>query len=309
MQETPRLSVLRLRDVFPPSMTSMILGNITRLTLVQLRVPLPKLEQMLMATAGRLSALSLDTIDLGQTSIDDMTTPLSLPHLRRLVLKDVQPFDLFMLRFSSRAPNLLVLEIGATFPNTIHESLSQAVHSSVVFPALKKLHLICLGDNGPIPLFEPTLLDFFPVLEHVIIREGKASLFALACLQAIRYSLLHTNGVTSGSLPPLRNIWISEPGNKGLFEVLKQIIRRKAKLGCPFEEAVILREPRRVLEDNDASEEGEGENELCEEKEISSISRYGVDEWYREDSTRFLEWEVFPSCPALPFWMRGDLEA
>ena len=61
MRETPRLSSLRLRSVFPSSMSAMTLSNITRLSLIPLHVELPKkLEQMLMAIAGTLSALLLD---------------------------------------------------------------------------------------------------------------------------------------------------------------------------------------------------------------------------------------------------------
>ncbi|KAF7796173.1 hypothetical protein EIP86_007347 [Pleurotus ostreatoroseus] len=294
-QNTPKLSVLRLRGVLlPPCNKSITLNNITKLSLVQMLV---------------------------ESSYDDDSTHVALPRLKHLVLNDVDPLDSCIGFFSFAAPNLSLLEIeaprfedGAVF--------SEYPRSSVVFPKVKRLRLFSFGTDNTIRLFEPTFLEFFPALEHIILHEDCAASFSLGSLRALLRSLevLHEEGKPS---VPLKKLWISFPGNEriepDIKNVFTQIIKHQSDLGSPLDEACIMVDTfytastkQRAGVDSEL-EEGQQGQEECGEKGpdtndlLNASPDWDIvdDDWLIFAGDRMWEWQTQLDCPALPYWEPG----
>ncbi|KAF7796171.1 hypothetical protein EIP86_007345 [Pleurotus ostreatoroseus] len=313
--DTPKLSTLRLRGTLP---TTLMLSNITRLSLILLTVKLSTLKKVLAAAAETLSVLVLNNVELLDADESELTSiPFTLPQLQHLALSDIDPLDICVRLLSFAAPKITLLEIGAPYPED-EVFMPPTVRSSIVFPEVKKLHLFTLSKDGPIPLLEPTFLEFFPVLEHIIIHEDDAALFTRYCLSALLQSLEEFER-DKRQLPPLKKLWVTQPGGlvSEIEDIFTQIIRRKKSMGSPFDEALMLVDFSGAQELVPISEEEEikqnleqtGGGSRCHQEEeedaMTDAWEYAGDDWLASAGNRMWEWQAMLDCPALPCWEPG----
>ncbi|KAF7796170.1 hypothetical protein EIP86_007344 [Pleurotus ostreatoroseus] len=266
--------------------------------------------------ADTLSVLVLNTIDL--LNVDESklnSTTSTLPKLRHVVLRDVDP-TLCMRLLSFRAPKITWLEIEPPFSEDDRFMSPVTRNSSIVLPEVKKLHLYTPGRNTPIPLFEPTFLEFFPGLEHIIVREDGDAVFTVHCLSALLQSLEEFER-DGRQLPPLKKLWVSEPGpsQSEIEDALAQVIRRKEAIGSPFDEVLMLvdssRSNKPVVTNKGQETRGEeqaaggGRRQGNEEHTTSRAWEYVEDDWIVSARGRMWEWQTSLDCPALPCWEPG----
>ncbi|KAF7796172.1 hypothetical protein EIP86_007346 [Pleurotus ostreatoroseus] len=273
-------------------------------------------QRVLTAAADTLSVLVLNTIDLLDVNESEVTSTTStLPKLHHVVLRDVDP-TLCMRLLSFRAPKITLLEIEPPYSEDDNFMSPVTRNSSIVLPEVKKLHLYTPGRDTPIPLFEPTFLEFFPGLEHIIVREDGVAVFTVHCLSALLQSLEEFER-DGRQLPPLKKLWISEPGplQSEIEDALAQVIRRKEAIGSPFDEVLMLVDTSRSKE-SAATNEGQetrreeqaaggGRREENEENTTSRAWEYVEDDWIVSARGRKWGWQTSLDCPALPCWEPG----